>query len=284
MKGLNAGDVTIKAAVVARSAACGERIVSASFDRILKLTPGTPKIVVQDPYDIEQPKQVMISNNGRYRANIFEGRYKVYDIRSGAKLVDRAGADVNFSPTARFIVAKSGGAGSEGNESFEIIELPSGEPVTYAGGPFIGWAEGDSYLIDARARYGRLIVRPTLLNGPTLKPTIDGFDNPDDVLSFDHPGSCHACTSWADDYFLIDLDNGLLMFTGRDQWTRPAVFELGSGSRVCCETGDDVLARIAPAYGLLRTAVPHAFESRTPLQFSHIYDYEADPANQNLSC
>ena len=97
---------------------------------------------MQDPYDIEVPKRAVVSNSGRYLAQAFDGRYRVFDIATGTKLVDRAGYNPNFSPTSRFIVADIGDA--DGID-FEVIDLVSREIVAKPTGPFVGWLYGDAF-------------------------------------------------------------------------------------------------------------------------------------------
>jgi hypothetical protein len=50
-----------------------------------------------DPFDIDVPKRIVVSNSGRYRLHVFEGRYRVFDLSTGAKLVDRPAT----APTSR---------------------------------------------------------------------------------------------------------------------------------------------------------------------------------------
>jgi hypothetical protein len=277
VEGLSAGLLTIEAAVVARTS-CGERIVSDRFDRTIELAPGAPRIVVQDPYDIDKPRKIVISNNGRYLAHVFDGRYRVYDIKTEAKLVDRAGKDINFSPTARFVVANAGSTGQQGHDSYEVIDLATGEIIATPAGPFIGWLEGDSYLLDAQGSFGVLTIRPTIISRRPTGPADPGREDVGDDLTFTHPGSCHACASWSDDNFLLDLDNGVLAFTGREGFAAAtSLFELASGQLACCQPDDAQLTAILAKYDVLPISIKKGFNARTPLRFTHIYDAPADP-------
>jgi len=102
-----AGLQKLEAGVVTKTA-CGERTLGETVRRDIHVAPGTPEIVVQDPYDVDVPKRIVIANSGRYRLHVFDGRYRVYELATGAKLVDRAGHNPNFSPTSRFLVADIG--------------------------------------------------------------------------------------------------------------------------------------------------------------------------------
>ena len=283
VEALTAGRVTIEAAVVARTG-CGERIVSNRFDRTFDLAPGAPRIVVQDPYDIDQPRQVIISNNGRYLAHIFNGRYRVYDIKTEAKLVDRAGKDVNFSPTARFVVANAGSTGQQGHDSYEVVDLVTGEVIVNPVGPFIGWLEGDAYLLDAQGSFGNLTIRPSLISREPLRPIDPAEGAGETFLDFSHPGSCHACASWSDDNFLLDLDDGVLAFTGREGFaSATSLFELASGRLACCVENDAKLAGTIARYDVLPISPGKGFQARTPILFSHIYDALAEPNAKALA-
>ena len=269
---LAAGDNVVEATVVARTG-CGERSVSRNFGRTITLAPGAPAIVVQDPYDIEQPKQVIVSNSARYRVNIFDGRYRVFDLKTGAKLVDRAGRDVNFSPTSRFLVAKAGTAGAQGSGSYEVIDLTSGTVVATLGGSFIGFVDDDSYVIDGQGSWGALAVRSTLISRQASTMAQAPGEVPDDFLSLRHPGSCHACTSWTDDNVVLDTDHGILIYSSASGFeASAAVYELASGAKLCCEAATQVSAFISKTYAPGFVAPLKGWGARTPIRFSHVDD------------
>jgi len=278
----DAGKKRIEAAVVARTA-CGERVLSGPFSGTVPVTPGQPEVVVQDRYDLETPKRIIVSNSGRYRAHIFEGRYKVYDVATGAKLVDRAGHDPNFSPTSRFIVANTGARGSG---DYEVIDLAARTPIVTVQGSFIGWTHGDSFLIVGGASWGALSVRPTLISRPagSGKPATEVGEPPDDGLALKHPGSCHACASWTDDSLMLDLDNGILAYGGTFDQNASTVYELASGATLCCY--GDVKAQqafIYRTYAVVPVKMQSGWRARAPIRFSQIYDPLADPNAKQVS-
>ena len=286
----DAGEKTIEVGVVARTS-CGERIVSTPISRLVAVVAGQPQIVVQDPFDIEKPARIMVSNSGRYRANVFEDRYRIYDTETGAKLVDRAGHDPNFSPTSRFVVA---GTGAKGSGKYEVIDLVSGDPIAAPSGSFIGWTHGNSFLVTGGGSWGALSVRPTLISPPpepkeseTLvtdaEPEGPG-DPPDYSFRLDHPGSCHACASWSDDDLMLDLDNGILAFTGTFDSNASPVFELASGASLCCKgTAQDQQDFIDRTYATVPFRMQPGWHAREPIQFSHIYDPLADPNAKEMA-
>ena len=261
----DAADLAIDTAVVARTT-CGEEVVSQAATRTIAVAPGKPEIVVQDPYDIEEPNKIIIANSGRYRAHLFEDSYRVFDIATGAKLIDRAGHDFNFSPTARFVVAE---VGDKGSNTYEVIDLVAREVVATPTASFVGWVHGDAYMISAQGSYGALTVRPTLISRPG--PT-DG-----DGLEFHHPGSCHACSSWTDDDFMLDLDNGILAYTGSFDENEQPVYELASGASSCCKSAGQLAGFVARTYALAPFFMAKGWHAREPIRFSQIYDPLADP-------
>ncbi|MDX2203746.1 MAG: caspase family protein [Hyphomicrobiaceae bacterium] len=284
---LAAGSLEIETALVA-DGRCGERIIGETARHAFSVRPGRPEIVVQDPYDIERPSKVILAPSGRYRANVFDGRYRIYDTETGAKLVDRAGHDVNFSPTSRFAAAAVGDPGSRARE---IIDLAAREVTTTVEGAFLGWTHSDAFLIVGHAAWGHLFVRPTLVSrrgqaggasaeGAQLGDTGSGGE---DGLAFSHPGSCHACASWTDDNMMLDLDNGILAFTGSFDADSERVYELASGATLCCTKAGQVEPFVARTYGLAAFKMEKGWHAREPIRFTHIYDALADPRGKDFA-
>ena len=281
-----AGEKTIEAAVVAHTP-CGERILSTPLARAVPVAPGQPEIVVQDPFDTETPARILVSNSGRYRANVFADRYRIYDTETGAKLVDRAGHDPNFSPTSRFVVASTG---DKGSGQYEVIDLVSGELIATPSASYIGWAHSDSFLIAGGGSWGALSLRPTLISRPlepgtTAESEADGPGGPpDDGLGLQHPGSCHACASWSDDNLMLDLDNGILALTGSFDASASPVFELASGASLCCKgSAQDQQDFIDRTYAVVPFHMEPGWHAREPIQFSQIYDPLADPSSKEVA-
>jgi hypothetical protein len=281
----DAGALALDAGVVAKTA-CGERVLGAAIKRELTIAPGTPEIVVQDPFDIDVPKRIVISNSGRYRLHAFEGRHRVFELATGAKLVDRAGHNPNFSPTSRFVVAD---VGDPDGRELEVIDLASQQVITTAAGPFVGWANGDAFLVDGAFRMGSLTVRPTLISRPPT-PGNDAQDRPGDGLGLSAPGSCNACSSWTDSPMMLDLDNGIVVFSDTFGGGGGEVYELASGFKACCEGGGTAAPGTAGAqadaklkqfvaanYEVQRVEWKSGWNVRDGLAFSHIYDPLAKP-------
>ncbi len=286
----DAGEKAIEAGVVARTS-CGERIVSTPLTRTVTVAAGQPEIVVQDPFDIEKPAHIMVSNSGRYRANVFEDRYRIYDTETGAKLVDRAGHDPNFSPTSRFVVAN---VGAKGSGQYEVIDLVSGDLIARPSGSYIGWTHGDSFLITGGGSWGALSVQPALISPPpepeegetlVTDAAPEGPGGPSDPgFGLQHPGSCHACASWSDDNLMLDLDNGILAFTGKFDANASPVFELASGASLCCKgSAQDQQEFIDRTYAIVPFRMEPGWHAREPIQFSQIYDPLTEPSAKEVA-
>ncbi len=91
---------------VVSGGSCGQQIYKRQ-NGSLDLAAGTPVVVLQESYAIDQPSRRLRSRNGQYELSVFKDRYEVRSLATGGKLVDRAGIDPNFSPTSRFVAART---------------------------------------------------------------------------------------------------------------------------------------------------------------------------------
>lgn len=251
----DAGKFELKAAVVA-STVCGERILKSEAPRVITVVPAAPEIAVQDPYDIERPKQAILSNSGRYLLQVFDGRYRVFDAATGAKLVDRAGHNPNFSPTSRFVAANTGVAGGE---SYEVIDLVSRRPVALVSGPLIGWTESDAFIITAGAGdWSSLAVQSSLIS--------DFVDGEEDSPSLAMASPIKTSPSWEVLSVKLDVDAGIVTFANE---ARPA------------PAGEEAANAYELASGQSLTPSPIAkgWHAREAIRFSHFYDPASDTVN-----
>ena len=91
----DAGALTLEAVVVAKTA-CGERSLGETIRREINVAPGAAEIVVQDPFDIDIPKRIVISNSGRYRL-------RVRGPLSGVRSLERRQARRPCGPQPQFL-------------------------------------------------------------------------------------------------------------------------------------------------------------------------------------
>src|SRR5215510_3218810 len=74
----------------------------------------------------------------------------------------------------------------------EVRVVPGGAKLVDRAGPFVGWANGDAFVIDGTSQYGGLTVRSSIVSRPLEAGHEDPKDRPGDGLSLSGPGSCHA--------------------------------------------------------------------------------------------
>ncbi len=251
----DAGKFDLKAAAVA-STACGERVLKSEPPRLVNVVPAQPEIVVQDPYDIEQPKQAILSNSGRYLLQVFDSRYRVFDAATGAKLVDRAGHNPNFSPTSRFVVANTG---VSGGENYEAIDLISRQRIGSIAGPLIGWTESDAFLMTAGAGdWSSIAVRPTLLQDPT--------EADEDSFSLAMASPIKTSPSWEILGVKLDVDAGIVTFANEAKPV-PGIDEAAKAYE------------LASGQSLPPMPIEKGWHAREQIRFSHFYDPAADKTN-----
>ena len=82
---------------------------------------------------------------------------------------------------------------------------------------------------------------------------------------------------------MLDLDNGVLAFTGGLDENASPIFELASGASLCCRgSAQKQQAFINRNYSVASFPTPSGWHAREPIRFSQIYDPLADPnAAQN---
>jgi hypothetical protein len=252
-----AGAYTLKSAIIAMTP-CGETALKTTSEQSASVIPAAAEIVVQDPYDIAVPKTAILSNDGRYLLQIFEGFYRVFNVASGAKLVDRSGHDPNFSPTGRFVAANTGAG-----EAYEITDLVSRQPVATVSGPFVGWTEEDAYVIDAGAGdWPAIGVTPTLISMPANTTKSDLEQNgEDDGVSISARSPEKNAPAWEAFGLKIDIDAGYVAFsnlTASSKATKAGVFDIATG-------------REMPARPITKGWV-----ARSPIHFSHVFSVSTE--------
>ena len=185
VKAYRAGPLRIEYALLAKSS-CGETVVKSGQLPEVLVDAGAPEIVMQDFFTLEKSEGTIISNNGRYRLEVFPGSYRVFDVATGVKIADRVGIEPNFSPEARFVGAFVGLDGRSGRrlELFDLVALLP-VPGMIAFGPTVGWALKDGVLFDGTAPFNEVKVR-------VYRTLIDDHGPPDAVGTSPHIEVEHA--------------------------------------------------------------------------------------------
>ena len=150
------------------------------------VAPGAPRVIVQDPFSTDAPVEVVISNDGTFRLEIFDGHYRVLDEATGALVWAADGIEPGFSPASRFLHA----FGKEKHETADmedsdyadlrsvltVIDLYAEKPVLELGadgsayrGRFIQgleWSPGDSMLAVAYEAWTAIGFSQMLIDRP----------------------------------------------------------------------------------------------------------------------
>lgn len=154
----------------------GEPVVAAGEPLALELSPGRPRIVVQDPFDVEVPTQTILSNDGRFLLEVRKESFRVLNAQTGALVHAGPGFEPNFSPGSRYVHAV--GPAIELEEGYShlrsdlvVIDLYAERPVLQldgGGGSRSGfvhalhWAWNDSLLFVGHVGAGAVTFRQML--------------------------------------------------------------------------------------------------------------------------
>lgn len=213
VKAYRAGPLRIEYALLAKSS-CGETIVTSGQLQEVLVDAGVPEIVMQDFFTLEKPERTIISNNGRYRLEVFPGSYRVFDVATGVKIADRVGIEPNFSPEARFVGAYVVLEQQRGRR-LELFDLVAGRPIDglFIQGPTVGWALRDGLLIDGTSFIGQLRVHRVLVDlaGPMPEGgNADVFAERDGYVELD----MIKADAWGDIHIACFIEHGILAVRG----------------------------------------------------------------------
>ncbi len=176
---------------------------------------GKPAIVVRDSFapdistagaNIEHPKKTIISNSNEFELQVFEKFYRVFDVRTGDLVLERAGANPNFSPSSRFLGSFADGVG------FEIVDLYADTTIVTSGalnrrGGYEGtahvaaWSRGDATVALSFWGWGGVYVQQTLVDGTGIG---------------DGAPSCHACRGIGIALW-VNNETGIISWTGQQK-------------------------------------------------------------------
>ena len=268
------GPFAIASAVVAKTA-CGETVLAETGTTRIEIEPGTPRLLVQDFFSLEQPDRSVISADGRYRLDIFKASYRVYDVSTGVKIVDRAGRHPNFSPAARYVAAYALGSESAGG-TMELIDLVTGAPIPDLAvtGPILAWALGDALLIEGTIGHPEIRIRRSLVNPTFRKPDAEPGQR-EEIGLIEMSTSGRGDSAWGRYRIKLLLDQSLALI---EFYEPPAtktnfagIYELAAG-RIIGERGDltpEARRAALASYGLDDAALANRWDLGEPLQLSH---------------
>ena len=171
----------------------GEPVVATGAPLALELAAGRPRIIVQDPFDVEKPKETILSNDGRFLLEVRAETFRVLNAQTGALVYAGPGYQPNFSPGSRYVHAV--GPAIELEEGYShlrsdlvVVDLYAERPVLEldgGGGSRSGfvhalhWAWNDSLLFVGHVGAGAVTFKQMLH---------------DDREAFANAHGCGACT------------------------------------------------------------------------------------------
>jgi Caspase domain len=201
--------------------------VVAAAKQPLKVTvaSGKPAIVVRDAFmpdiaaggeGLQRPKRTVVSNSNEFELQVFEKFYRVYDIKTGELVIERAGINPNFSPSSRFLGSYGAGPG------FEIVDLYADTVIAttdelnrngaYEGMPLhAAWSRNDAVVALGLQGWGGFYIQQPLIDGPGMGE-----------------GRLGSHAGWGiSQPILVDFDTGIVTWGG---WA--SLFERMPGSRM----------------------------------------------------
>jgi len=228
-------------------------------------TPPHPRLAVTTAVGTQRLLEVELSSDGRYRLEIFERRYRVFDRTTGAKIADRSGVKARFSPGGRFVVASVGDATAIYPTNFEVFDLLAERVVAAASGPIIGWSNGDTVLLDGGRAYQALGVFNTLIDPVRTEDGANG-----NWPTF-FPG-CGTCDAWIGSNFLFDWD-GLTVLRGDEESPLVGFANLAAGRMVdlgALDTPAAARALVRRTFGRADVKVARGWTSTATFHLTHV--------------
>lgn len=194
---LAVGKVALEASLVGYLRGCEEEIVLKTQDATLDAVPGAVRLVLNNDVGRQAySHEIKVEKWGR-RILFNETRLLVLNDSDGSEVVERAGRELNLSPTHRFAAVDHAG-------KLEIIDLIDGETVARSSNGQLFWANGDSFLVTTDAPWGSVSIHSTFWDGLRLDGQVTG------------PSCCPATPQAT--RISIDLENAAIAVWGHLGW------------------------------------------------------------------
>lgn len=185
---LEAGSLNLAVRAVGYLRACEEEFSQQIATTTIAVSPsGTPTFQVRDPFSFEKPVKVWLSPAGDTKLEVFDGRFRIVDLQSGAYIADREGRDPNYSPTGRFVTFLLGEGGNW------VLDTVDGEVVTSTSPETMGWENEDSFLVAGASGLGSIATHSVLVKD----------------VSIGGAPSCRVCPG-RDESYVLDLENDVV--------------------------------------------------------------------------
>lgn len=263
---LEAGPLDIKVAVAGYARRCGEETATGIASTTVDVATSRDAVfLVRDPFSFEVPRSRLASPNALTSVDVYEGRYRLVETATGAVLVDREGERPRYSPTGRYVSARSG-------EGSDVIDTIDGTLVAQVQEGDIGWENADSFLVNGEPDYGAVDL---------LNPLVDGYR----LTVGETLLGCSAC-SGLETRLKIDLENDTAIRIGGQGYalsrlsSRSVVFgPVDAFDEEITAEADRAMAAYFAAMGSAPASIPLYWNFRGGLTFSS-FDADAGPTGQ----
>jgi hypothetical protein len=171
----------------------GEPATAVGTPLAMELAAGRPRIIVQDPFDVEKPTETILSNDGRFVLEVRAQSFRVLNAQTGALVYAGPGFEPNFSPGSRYVHAV--GPPIEVEEGYSylrsdlvVVDLYAERPVLVLDGGG-GSRSGFLHALHWAWNDGLLFVGHVGAGAVTFKQMLH-----DDREPFANAHGCGACT------------------------------------------------------------------------------------------
>lgn len=252
---LQAGQLRISVGLAGFVRRCGEEWTRAIIDGAMDVAVSSEAVFsVRDPFSFDRPLRRIASPEGSTLLQLFDGRYRLIERRTGAVLADRDGVNARFSPTGRFVVAQVA-------EGYELIDAIDGAVLAASASGDIAWENADSFMVVGQPELGTVVVTNAPVEGRDFAATLD----------------CTACPGMAT-RLNIDLENDFVLRIGGQGYALTPLGGLGEERSGMIDVYDEeimgeaiaALSDAATAAGAAPLFVPDRWNLRGGLRFSSL--------------
>lgn len=250
IKPLRAGPLNVAVRAVGYLRACEEAVSHEVATATIAVTASAvPTFQVRDPFSFEAPKKTWLSPDGTTKLDVFDGRFRLIDLASGAFVADREGVDPYYSPTGRFVTFSVGEMGKEVLDTFDGTIVESTDEV-------LGWENRDSFLVRGGS---------------------NGNVNATSILTGTGAGSystCRAACPARQETYTLDLENDFIHVSGQSDRLSGAPQQL---LKLGTEPKPTTLRTVAEQTGVAPVYFPERWNFRGGLFFAP-FEHWIDPA------
>lgn len=164
---LTAGPLQISVDLVGYVRGCDKEVVLKSGERSFDIAPSRAEIVLNTPDGRAAFRHVIDVPQISRRVFLNEKRFLLTDAESGTEIVERAGSNLQISPTQRFIAVDQDGR-------TDIIDMIDGKTAATIDSGVLRWGLGDSIVFTSGVPWGTVNLSSTFGNFIALQGQMTG--------------------------------------------------------------------------------------------------------------